>query len=230
MNEPATGSKSTRYLKYLALTALLVALVWLFVEYDLYNINAEALAQRIREAGPVAPLLLFGLFVLQCVVSPIPSEPIMMAAGFVYGPKWGLALGWFGVVCGAAACFVIARVFGRPVADRLTSTKRIEVLEAYLRNRGRLAAVGTLLFIRIFAFSSFDVVSYGCGLLRFPFGWFVFATAVGVVPKVFAFTYLGANVGPRPAWLDVTIIVGMLGVLAIVPFLLRRWRQPLGSV
>ena len=42
-------------------------------------------------AWPTA-MALFGLFVLQCVVAPIPSEPFMMAAGYVYGPSAGFAI------------------------------------------------------------------------------------------------------------------------------------------
>jgi uncharacterized membrane protein YdjX (TVP38/TMEM64 family) len=207
-------------------TAVLGCLAWLFVHYDLHEIDPQALAEQMRGAGSIGPLLLFGLFVLQCIVSPLPSEPVMMAAGFVYGHTWGLVLGWAGVVCGAAACFLLARSMGRPVVHRFAPARRVAALEEYLRERGRLAAVASLLFIRLFAVSSFDVVSYGCGLLRFPFAWFLFATAVGVIPKVFAFTYLGASVGPRPAWLDVTIAVGTLGILAL-PVAFRRWRQPL---
>jgi uncharacterized membrane protein YdjX (TVP38/TMEM64 family) len=77
----------------------------------------------------------------------------------------------------------------------------------------------------LFAFTAFDVVSYACGLIRFPFRWFLLATAVGGVPKVFAFTYFGANVSERPGWLDWLITAGTFGVLLLVPWFLRAWRR-----
>jgi uncharacterized membrane protein YdjX (TVP38/TMEM64 family) len=150
----------------------------------------------------------------------------MMAAGYLYGPWAGFILAWVGVTCGALACFGLAQTVGTPLVHRFVHARRIAALEAYFDNRSVLAAAGVLLFVRLFAFSSFDVVSYGCGLLHFPLGWFFLTSAIGVIPKVFAFTYLGANVGPQPAWLNVLIAVGMLGILMAVPLFLRhRARQ-----
>jgi hypothetical protein len=70
------------------------------------------------------------------------------------------------------------------------------------RNLGGAFAI--VLALRLFAFTSFDVLSYACGLVRFPFRWFLLATALGAVPKVFAFTYAGASIGARAR------LVGML--------------------
>ena len=188
--------------------------------------NFEALAHEvaewIRALGPVGPGALFFLFVVQCVIAPVPSEPIMMAAGFVYGPRLGGFVAWLGVVAGASACFALARVYGRPFAERFVRAERLRDLDRFLEGRGRIAAFLALLGIRVFAFTSFDVVSYGFGLVRFPFPSFLAATAIGVVPKVFAFTYLGTASATRPAWLDWMIALGTLGVLVLVPWLWRK--------
>ncbi len=185
---------------------------------------AHDLAERLRDLGLLGPLALFALFVLQCVIAPLPSEPLMMAAGFVYGPRVGGVVAWLGVVVGASACFSLARVYGRPFAERFVKAERLRDIDRFLVGRGRVAAFLALLGIRVFAFSSFDVVSYAFGLVRFPFPSFLAATAVGVVPKVLAFTYLGANTASRPAWLDWTIALGTLGILVVLPWLWRRRR------
>ena len=198
--------------------ALLAIVLW----FDLWTPDVHALAAQMRAAGPLGPIALFALFVLQCIVAPLPSEPLMMAAGFVYGPALGFAIGWFGVVSGAAACFGLARALGRPLAQRFVRAERLGELDAYVENRGLAATFAIVLGIRLFAFMSFDAVSYGCGLLRFPFRWFLLASAVGVVPKVFAFTYAGASVAARPAWLDGVILAGTFGSLLVLPWLVRR--------
>ena len=190
--------------------------------FDVVSLDAEAVAARIRAAGLVGHVGLFLLLVLQCVIAPLPSEPLMMAAGYLYGPRGGFLLAWLGVTSGALACFVLAQTVGTPLVHRFVSPKRVATLESYFANRSVWAAVGLLLFLRMFAFSSFDIVSYGCGLLRFPLPWFFVVTVLGVTPKVFAFTYLGASVGPDPAWLNVLIGVGTLGILLAVPFVARR--------
>lgn len=203
-------------------TALLGIIAWGVLGFDVTSLNAGAVADRIRGAGMVGHLSLFALLILQCVISPLPSEPLMMAAGYLYGPRPGFVLAWTGVTCGAMACFALAQSVGAPLVHRFVEPKRITALEAYFANRSVLAAASLLLFIRIFAFSSFDLVSYACGLLRFPVRWFFVTSALGVTPKVFAFTYLGANVGPQPVWLNVLIAVGMLGILAAIPLFMRH--------
>ena len=187
---------------------------------------AQQLAERIRGLGPAGPVVLFALFVLQCVIAPLPSEPLMMAGGYVYGPRLGGFIAWLGVVVGASACFALARVFGRPLVERFVRTERLHDLDRFIDGRGRPVAFLALLGIRVFAFTSFDVVSYGAGLVRYPFPSFLVATAVGVVPKVFAFAYLGADVAARPPWLTWVITLGTLGILLVVPWI---WRAGVGK-
>jgi uncharacterized membrane protein YdjX (TVP38/TMEM64 family) len=188
-------------------------------------LDPEAVAARVRDAGALGPLALFLWFVLQCVVVPLPSEPAMMAAGFVYGPWLGFGVGWLGVVVGAAACFGLARRFGRPFVERFVRADRLDALDARLGDRGLAATFAVVLALRLFAFTSFDVLSYACGLFRFPFRWFVVATVLGAVPKVFAFTYAGAGIGARPGWLDDVILVGTLSGLLVLPWVVRLGRQ-----
>src|SRR5688572_16747569 len=152
---------------------------------------AHDLAERLRSLGPIGPVVLFVLFVIQCVIPPIPSEPMMMAAGFVYGPRVGALVAWLGVVVGAVTCFTLSRAYGRPFVERFVRTDRLRDVDRFLEGRGAVAAFFVLLGVRVLAFSSFDVVSYGFGLVKFSPPSFLLATAIGVIPKVAAFTYLG---------------------------------------
>jgi uncharacterized membrane protein YdjX (TVP38/TMEM64 family) len=86
-----------------------------------------------------------------------------------------------------------------------------------------------VLALRLFTFTSFDVLSYGCGLLAFPFRWFLLATVLGAVPKVGAFTYAGAGIGERPGWLDGVILAGSLSGLLALPWLVRLGRRTVGT-
>lgn len=198
--------------------ATAAALVWARAP----DVDAPAIAARVREAGALGPVALVAAFVLQCVVAPLPSEPVMMAAGYVYGPGPGFAVAWLGVVAGAAACFALARAYGRPLVARFVSHARLDALDAFIGARGVRATFAAVLALRVLAFHSFDVLSYACGLVCFPFRWFVAATAIGAVPKVFAFTYMGATIGGRPGWLDALILAGTFGVLALLPLVRRR--------
>lgn len=188
-------------------------------------LDPHALATRLRDAGPLGALGLVALLIVQCVIAPIPSEPIMMAAGFVYGPRAGFVLAWTGVFIGAAASFLIARYFGRALAERLVRSDRLAAFDRRLAAHGLATTFLIVLGLRLFSFTSFDVLSYACGLIRFPLPWFLVATGIGGVPKILAFTYAGATAGARPGWLDATILVGTFGALALLPLLVGRWRR-----
>ena len=219
----------TRRRAFLALAGLGVIVGVLVLRSDLPTLEPEEVATRIRAAGPLGPVALLAWFVLQCVVVPLPSEPAMMAAGFIYGFGFAFGITWLGVVLGAAACFGLARSLGRPFVERFVRAERLEALDARVGGRGLVATFAIVLALRLFAFTSFDVLSYGCGLLRFPFRWFLLATVLGAVPKVVAFTYAGAGMGARPGWLDGVMLVGMVSGLLVLPWLVRLGRQAVGT-
>ena len=219
----------TRRRAFLALAGLGVIVGVLVLRSDLPTLEPGEIADQIRAAGPLGPVALLAWFVLQCVVVPLPSEPAMMAAGFIYGFGFAFGITWLGVVLGAAACFGLARSLGRPFVERFVRAERLEALDARVGGRGLVATFAIVLALRLFAFTSFDVLSYGCGLLRFPFRWFLLATVLGAVPKVVAFTYAGAGMGARPGWLDGVMLVGMVSGLLVLPWLVRLGRQSVGA-
>lgn len=217
--------RARRRLLWLAgVVALAMAAGLLWRDIDWASFDARAIADRVHAAGPIGPVALFALLVLQCVVSPLPSEPLMMAAGFLYGPRVGFALAWSAVVLGATVCFMMARTLGRSVVERFASSEKLASFDASFVQRGEVATFFGVLAIRLFAHGSFDVVSYACGLIPFSLPMFLVASGVGVVPKVLAFTYLGASTGGRPAWLDALILAGMFGMLLLVPLWWRSRR------
>ena len=213
----------------LVLLALLAGAVGLFAAFGpdlttLTRFDGEALARRIDALGPLAPAALFVLMVVQCVIAPIPSEPLMAAAGYLYGARLGALLSWGGIVLGAGACFALARRYGRPFVLRFVKATTLASFDAALGS-GPLLGFGAVLFLRVFAFTSFDVVSYAFGLTKIPFRWFLLATALGGVPKAVAFSALGAGAASTSAWLGWTIALGTLGALGLAPFLFWMRRR-----
>jgi uncharacterized membrane protein YdjX (TVP38/TMEM64 family) len=66
----------------------------------------------VGDLGVLGPLALIGLMVLAIVVSPIPSGPIAVAAGALYGTLWGGAITVAGALLGALIAFGSARYLG----------------------------------------------------------------------------------------------------------------------
>ena len=196
--------------------ALLVAL--LIYRYDLAHLDADTLADRVRASGYVGPLALIALLVAQAVVAPLPAPPILMAAGFVYGPWLGFGIGWLGLLLGASSCFGLARALGRPFAQRFVRREHLATVDAYIATRTG-ATVLAIVSMRVFMPPLFDAVSYGCGLVRVPFPWFVLATALGEIPKVGSFAYIGSAAGGVSSWLTAWVLlapaIGVVGLRVV---------------
>jgi uncharacterized membrane protein YdjX (TVP38/TMEM64 family) len=204
--------------RILATLLVVVALVLggLPVVFGLGGFDRETVIAQARSWGTLGPVVLMALLVLQAVVAPLPAPPLLMAAGFVYGPVTGFGIGWLGLLLGASACFGAARLLGRPVAERFVRAERLAAIDEHVRKQSGTTFL-TILSLRVFMPPFFDAVSYGCGLVAgLPLRWFLLATALGEVPKVASFTYLGAAAGDAPVWLKVWILlVPMAGLFAI---------------
>lgn len=215
MGAGVRDKKTPRGLALLAVAGTAVALLLALLVYSSgpAHLDAEVVANRVRASGALGPLSLMALLIVQAVVAPLPSPPILMAAGFVYGPWQGFAIGWFGLLLGASACFGLARVLGRSFAERFVRPQRLAAVDGYVRTRTG-ATLLTLVSMRVLMPPAFDAVSYGCGLVRVPFPLFVLATALGEIPKVGSFTYIGAAAGGVPNWLSAWVLLApMLGVI-----------------
>ena len=76
------------------LGAILVAAVLLLIYFYLrFPVLDEAwIGQVVGRLGPFGPVALIGLMVLAIVVSPIPSGPIAITSGALYGASVGTAI------------------------------------------------------------------------------------------------------------------------------------------
>jgi uncharacterized membrane protein YdjX (TVP38/TMEM64 family) len=208
--------------------AVVLAVTCLLSRYDFVHVNTDTLADRVRASGAVGPLAVMALLIVQAVIAPLPSPPILMAAGFVYGPWIGFVIGWVGLLLGASACFGLARVCGRPFAQRFIRREHLTTVDTHVAARSGVTLLA-IVSLRVFMPPLFDAVSYGCGLVRVPFPVFAVATALGEIPKVGSFTYIGSAAGGVSSWLTAWVLlgpaIGVLGVQVIRSRLARRAAQ-----
>lgn len=177
--------------------------------------DAEALAERVRASGWRGPLILIVLLIAQSVIAPLPSPPILIATGYVYDPWIGFAIGWIGLLLGAVGCFVVAGALGRPFVERFVKREHLATVEDYVTRRTG-ATLLAIVSLRVFMPPLFDAVSYGCGIVRVPFRWFLLGTALGEIPKVASFVYIGAAAGGVSNWLTAWVFLGpAIGVLVL---------------
>ena len=178
--------------------------------------------QMVTDLGVFGPLAMIALMVLAIVVSPIPSGPIAVAAGALYGATGGAIVSIVGAEIGALIAFSVSRYFGYEAIRRSQNP----VMKFIAVPRSQLKLMGIVFVSRLIPFISFDAISYATGVTNLSFCRFAIATGLGVVPVCWTLAAMGAGMATGELNWGVIVIVG--GVVTLVPAgvtMLRTWRR-----
>lgn len=172
--------------------------------------SVENLRGVLLNCGPWAVAISAGLTVAQAIIAPLPGNVITITNALVFGPLWGSLLSWFATILGASLCFLLAKTLGKPFAERIAGSS-LGRAEAFFKKYGFYA----MFLVRIMPLVPFDAISYGAGLVGVPFSRFLLATAVGIVPSILVYSYLGAFIAGFYWWVVIGLLsLALVGVIA----------------
>ncbi len=218
-------SAGTR-IKLAAAAALMLATLaayWVLRETGALAIllDGHALREFIMGLGMAGPLAIVALMIIAILVSPIPSGPIALAAGALYGHTWGTGYIALGAELGALAAFGLARLLGRDALQRWLGSR---LPHARLGSQNSLMAI--VFISRLLPFISFDVVSYAAGFTTLSWWRFALATLAGILPASYLFAHFGEQMASGE--LDrILYAVLALGLLTLVPLAVYTVRERL---
>lgn len=205
----------------------LVALYWLLMETGTVSMltSEQALREWVGQLGFWGPLAIIAMMVTAIVMSPIPSGPIAIVAGAVYGPIWGTVYVVIGAEAGALIAFFIARLLGYEAMQRWT---RIRPMLNWLgKDRSQTGLMLVVFASRLVPFISFDAISYAAGLTPLAFWRFLLATLAGVIPTAYLVTTFGEIlITTDSEGLTVALIlISGITLLPVLAKLLWVWRK-----
>ena len=166
--------------------------------------------------GAYAVVISFLLMIFQSIAAPLPAFLLTFANANLFGWWQGAILSWTSAMAGAAACFYIARILGRDVAEKLTSKSGLAQIDTFFERYGK----NTILICRLLPFISFDIVSYAAGLTSMSFMSFFIATGIGQLPATIVYSYVGGML-TGGAKLFVTALMILFALSALI-FMLRK--------
>ncbi|MEY8829754.1 TVP38/TMEM64 family protein [Sedimentitalea sp. XS_ASV28] len=205
----------------LAVLAALYALLWRLGALDGLT-DGPGLRDRVEGLGVFGPILIVVLLATAIVLNPIPSAPVAVASGAVYGHVWGTVYVVAGAEAGALIAFSIGRVVGQDVLTRwLGRRPSLGVLSS----QNTLMAV--VFFSRLLPFVSFDLVSYAAGLTPLTFWRFAVATLAGIIPASFLLAHFGGEMASENLRRAMAAVLA-LGIVTIAPILAKLmidWRR-----
>lgn len=170
----------------IAISALFVLLV-----YALYALPfadwISSVADWVRQ-HPVAGSAVYIVGVVIATVLFVPGSGSMMIAGFLFGLLPGFVLAAIGITLGAQCAFLAGRKFARHwVEHRVAGYPRLHAIEKGLREEAFVIVTLTRLSLVI----PFNVLNYAYGITSVRAGVHFVGTAVGMLPAVFLYVYLG---------------------------------------
>ena len=183
--------------------------------------DIAGLRDYILSFGFWAPVASCFLMVLQALAAPVPSFLITFANGLAFGVFWGWMLSLFGHVLAAAVCFGISRSLGRVPVEVLVGRAGLQSADLWFDRWGMYAVFAGRLVPGV----AFDVISYAAGLTRMRFRNFMIATALGIFPQTFLYSYLGRQAPEYVGLFFVTSALVVAGVVTVAVLRRRRERR-----
>lgn len=173
----------------------------------LSNTDTKPVIDYIRSFGPLAIVVSFILMVFQSLAAPFPAFLITFANAAVFGWVGGAVLSWISSMVGAAACFGIAKLYGRNAVSKLTGKTALSTVDNFFDKFG----AKSIIVARLLPFMPFDIVSYAAGLTSMKFWTFFLATGLGQLPATIIYSYAGKMLGGGTK----TFVTGLFIVFAL---------------
>lgn len=253
-HKPREGKSAPSLWKYLPLVLVLLALGGVFLSGLHHKLSFDAFVQyhmELRElvsSRPLMALAIYALIYVSAVTLSLPLSALMTTiGGYLFGWLLGGAAASLSATAGAVCFFLVARTsLGQPFLRR--AGERIQGLAEGFRRHG----FTYLLVLRLIPVVPFWLTNLAAGFFRMRLKSFILATQIGILPASFAFAFAGSGLDrvvaghhkAREACLasgraDCTVdfdikslltpelltALGVLGILALAPVVIRYWRN-----
>jgi membrane protein DedA with SNARE-associated domain len=199
-------------------------------------VTAQLVDWLTREIGNRGLPAVFFLMLLESACIPVPSEAIMLFAGFLVSSHqmsfWGaVAAGVAGNVVGSWIAWAVGAYGGRTLIERHgrwfhVTPERLDQADAWFQRYGARVVFFSRCIPVIRTF-----ISLPAGIARMDFRRFTIYTLLGCIPWVIFLTLVGVQVGSawrtwhdRLAFLDYIVAALIVGAIVLLWIRVRRSR------
>lgn len=183
----------------------------------------SAMEAYIDHFSPYGQVFFFLIQLLSVILAPIPSNVTALAGGVLFGMWQSFFLTFGAILLGSFLLFYLARILGRPFADKLVSRKLSDKYLELIRSKQDVF----LLLVFLFPFFPDDLICILAGLTTIrPLRFFIIALIARPWGLLVSCAVGSATVSV-PLW--GMILLGALGITVLVLGLKfgDRWEQVL---
>lgn len=201
----------------MALLLLCLSICYWLLHFEVKLLTPEGFRQGVKNLGVLGPLVYIGILTLSVVVSPIPSAPLAVVAGAMWGTILAGIYSVIGGFLGSLIAYFLGRTLGRSAIKALTGK-----IIYFSKQRGETYLSWLIFITRLLPIFSFDLISYAAGIAGLSLPKYAIATFLGMIPSTFLLTYMGGvfKIGMP---LGIAISIVFLIILIGLPWLIRRY-------
>jgi uncharacterized membrane protein YdjX (TVP38/TMEM64 family) len=204
---------------------LLATGTYAFIHFDLsaYFLQKERAIALIRSYHPYDEVVFIALQILQVALAPIPGEFTGIIGGYLFGPLLGTIYSTIGLTIGSWLAFVIARIFGLPLVERIVKPETIRKYDYALEHQGVL--ISFVLFL-IPGFPK-DCLCYILGLSHMKTWKFLIISTIGRLLGTVMLS-VGGGLARNDNYKTVLIISIVCVVFVVLSYIYRdKWLENL---
>ncbi|PKM82658.1 MAG: hypothetical protein CVU89_03930 [Firmicutes bacterium HGW-Firmicutes-14] len=191
--------------------------MYLYKPVSLEEISTvRGLTSYVRSFGTIMPLAAFAITVIQAIVPVIPFIILCSTNGILFGMGNGILLTWTATLTGATIMFFAARRFGWEIRDgQSEENSNFKYLKDLDGPKGFMA----ILALRLLPYFPAPLVNIASGIGKIGYVWFLLASAIGKLPFIVGYTFLGYSLLHRQN-LALTAVLSIL--LILIPYLIAK--------
>jgi uncharacterized membrane protein YdjX (TVP38/TMEM64 family) len=176
--------------KVICLLFLIMIILTAFLFSRYWKLGPEIIFTFIQNNKILAPFLFIAFFILMNV-SVLPTLPMNLGAGLLWGPFWGTLISVIGATCGAGCSFIIARYLAHDYCrKKLQNPKWLRLFNVIEGNGWKIVA-----FTRLDPIFASGPLNYLFGLTPIPFITYIWSTALFLIPPASIIASIGYFIG-----------------------------------
>ena len=188
--------------------------------YLLGGVKPAQIKAFLESLGGWAPIIYILLYIVGTLFL-LPSTPLNLAGGALFGVFWGTLWTSIGAILAAIISFTFTRTIGREYISRRFAG-RWETLNAELYHGGLFY----MFALRLLPLIPYGLVNFAAGLTSIKFKDYLIGTILGTIPGILPFIMMGAGLNELHSGNLVPLVsgLGLVGVLVGVATWYRRRR------
>jgi len=136
------------WLRLCAFVLILGGISFFLYKFDFVNLFVckQKMIQYLNSLGAWRSIGFVALQAVQVIIAPIPGEVTGILGGYLFGLTNGLILSTIGLTIGSYVAFLLAKMFGKPLAEKIVPQPVMQRFHYLIQNKG-LFLVFLLFFI-----------------------------------------------------------------------------------